>query len=136
MTLARAVVMKCWERKLLPRDAEGRWEGCDHPSKKRSDCRRVKGDGYLSKKKTKKQKTGLDFLSHEKKQTEVYAADITSAVLISCYLIFQTLNMLQEALVSCSNPLAFLFSISRTISIISFSCEKARDWKFPGVFKG
>lgn len=128
--------MKCWERKLLPRDAEGRWEGCDHPSKKRSDCRRVKGDGYLSKKKTKKQKTGLGFLSHEKKQTEVYAADITSAVLISCYLIFQTLNMLQEALVSCSNPLAFLFSISRTISIISFSCEKARDWKFPGVFKG
>ena len=58
MTLARAVVMKCWEWKLLPRDAEGRWEGCDHPSKKRSDCRRVKGDGYLSKKnKTKQNRT-------------------------------------------------------------------------------
>ena len=56
MTLARAIVMKCWEQKLLPRDAEGQWEVCNHPSKKRSDCRRVKGDGYLSKKKTKKQK--------------------------------------------------------------------------------
>ena len=84
----------------------------------------------------KKKKTGLGFLSHETKQTEVYAADITSAVLISCYLIFQALNMLREALVSRSNPLAFLFSISRTISIISFSYEKARNWKFPGAFKG
>ena len=43
----------------------------------------------------KKKKTGLGFLSHETKQTEVYAADITSAVLISCYLIFQALNMLR-----------------------------------------
>lgn len=50
MTLARAVTMKCWERKLLPRDAEDQWEGCNHPSEKRSDCRRVKGDGYLSEK--------------------------------------------------------------------------------------
>ena len=65
MTLARAVVMKCWEWKLLPRDAEGRWEGCDHPSKKRSDCRRVKGDGYLSKK-NKKTKQDLVFSATKK----------------------------------------------------------------------
>lgn len=44
--------------------------------------------------------------------------------------------MPKEALVSCSNPFAFLFSISHTISIISFSCKKAGNWKFPGAFKG
>ena len=90
--------------------------------------------GWLFERKNKN--TGLGFLSHETKQTEVYAADIASAVLISCYLIFQTLSMLREALVSRSNPLAFLFSISRISSTISFSCEKARNWKFPGAFKG
>ena len=51
------------EQKLLPRDAEGQWEVCNHPSKKRSDCRRVKGDGYLSKKKKPKNKKNRTWFS-------------------------------------------------------------------------
>lgn len=106
---------------------EGGW---DDPSEKKADCGGVKGDGYL------RGKTGLGFLSRETKQMEINAADSTSAILISSYLIFQILSMLWEALVSCSNPFVFLLSISHTISIVSFSCEKAGNWKFPGAFKG
>lgn len=144
MTLANVVVLKSWEWKLLPRlqrvcgvgvpgrGCRGGGGGQSRPAPFREEGWSQRGErGWLSEGKTR-----LRFLSHETKQMEIYAADFTSAILISCYLIFKPLNMPKEALVSCSNPFAFLFSISHTISIISFSCKKAGNWKFPGAFKG
>jgi hypothetical protein len=60
----------------------------------------------------------------------------TSAILISFHSILETQHMLQEAWVSCSNPFAFDSPFHILFLLISFSCVKAGNMKFPGVFRG
>lgn len=77
VTLARAVTMKCWEGGSCYQGMQRTSGKVQHPSRRGPIAAGVKGDGYLSE---KNKNTGLGFLSHETKQTEVYAADIASAV--------------------------------------------------------